>query len=180
MAVVGVTVVPSAPLPTMRAELARYCWMRSSSQLPCISSSFLSDSTSSRSDLAVCVSAWCSVLMARSVASSSATATLLFARHRLAASRLRARGSDGAAWAAACVMVCCEEGPAWGGAEGAVLVVAVVVGVVAAVVFRWGLELPSFFLLFFFLLSSLGPATAIVAGAIGTCGADNPGDELFR
>lgn len=124
--VAGATVVPKTPLPTMRAELARYCWMRSSLQLPCMSSSFLSASTSLRRDLAVCVSAWCSLLMARSVASSSATATLLFARHRLAASRFRARGSV----ACAGNVVGCMEGPGRAGPNGLLLVAIVSVVVV--------------------------------------------------
>jgi hypothetical protein len=53
---------------------------------------------------------------------------LLFARHRFAASRLRARGSGGCAGR----VVVCEEGPGWDGPEGLLFVVVVIV-VVAAV-----------------------------------------------
>lgn len=177
----GAATGPIAPLPTMRAELARYCWMRSSSQLPCRSSMFLSDSTSSRRDLAVRVSSWCSAPMARSVASSSATATLLLARHRLAASRLRARGSGcGCACPCCCCagnVVGCEEGPGWERPGAKLLVVAVV----AVDDFFWCLELLLSLLLLLFFWSSLVAATALMAGAIGTCAAAvNPGAELFR
>lgn len=173
--------------------MARYDWMTSSSQLPCMSSWFLSASTSSRRDRAVRVSASCSAPMARSVASSSATATLLLARQRLAASRLRARGSGCCCCCCCCCCGCAEvvEELACGCWEGAVPVVVVVVVVAVVVVVGCWLELLlfllflSFFLLFVFLLSFLlslspGLAAALGAGAIGTCGVVNPGDELFR
>jgi hypothetical protein len=169
------------PLPTMRAVLVRYCWMRWSSQLPCMSSWFLSVRTSSRRALAACVSAWCSAPMARSVASSSAMATLFFARHRFAASRLRVRVCGGCAGGD----LACLEPPGWDGLV-ALLLVSVAAALMVVVVWLC-LELLLLLLLLLLLMllsfssmSLLAPATLVGAVTIGTCGIVNVGDELFR
>lgn len=65
--------------------------MRSQSQFPWSSISFLSVSTSSRSPVTVADSCECWSLSTRSVASSCAMATLDFIRHLVAAARLRSR-----------------------------------------------------------------------------------------
>lgn len=115
------------------------------------------------------------MLIARSVASSSATATLLFARHRLAASRLRARGSG----ACAGNVVACMEVPGWEGPKGLLLVVVMLVVVVVWPLVKL-LLLLSFLLLSPLVVATLIGAGAIGTGAIGTCGVANAADELVR
>jgi hypothetical protein len=81
----------------MRAWLVRYCWMNESPQLPCAISAFLSIRTSALSLCAVADRSRCSELLTRSADSSSATASLVLARHLYAASRLRVL-SPGCDW----------------------------------------------------------------------------------